>query len=187
MKVGIFEVCRSPEVIKVTEPLILSRFFTKEGIDFEVYSNDSIWSPAVIISKDFLKRCLKEPDMTIVHLAMHGNRYGFVLKWSKAQDIGARIPEDNLTASDILQMAEWRGKLIVSGGCETSGMASYFLQAGATAVIAPKYPINWPNLGRFFCEFYQALFLGQRMERALETAISTFPEYDCYEIYQTPS
>jgi len=183
MKVAIFEVCRSPDVVKVTEPVILSRFFKAEGIDFQIHSNDAIWPSSTIISLDYLRKCLQEQDITIVHLAMHGNKYGFVLKWSSEQDIGRRTPEDNLLASDIVRMKGWQGKLVVSGACETAGMAAYFLQAGALAVVAPKYPISWTNLAQFFCEFYRGLFFGKQAEQALKIATAKFPEYACYDIY----
>jgi hypothetical protein len=36
MKIIIFEVCRSPEIKKETEALILSKLFKQENIDYEL-------------------------------------------------------------------------------------------------------------------------------------------------------
>lgn len=55
MKVTIFEVCRSPEIKKVTEPVVLSRFFAQKGIAYEVHSNDGIWPKPITVSKNFLE------------------------------------------------------------------------------------------------------------------------------------
>lgn len=97
--------------------------------------------------------------------------------------VGRRTPEDRLMAVDILRMSEWRGKLVVSGACSSATLAHYFLDAGATGVIAPTVSIDWPNLGQFFTAFYKALFLGKGPKAALGYAISEHPEYSCYQIY----
>jgi len=63
MKVAIFEVCRSPEIKKKTESLILSHFFTKQAIDYKLYSNDGIWQEKTIIDKDSFRLYLKKQDL----------------------------------------------------------------------------------------------------------------------------
>ncbi|NEQ22029.1 MAG: CHAT domain-containing protein [Microcoleus sp. SIO2G3] len=187
MKVIIFEICRSPEIQKETEALILSNFFTQQGIDYKVYSNDAIWSERTVLDKDFMGRCLRNHDVGIVHLAMHGNNNGFVLRWSDAENIRYRVAEDLLTSFEIGMMSGWKGKMLVSGACSSAKLASSFLEAGATDVIAPETPIPWRNLGSFFKLFYQALFLGQNAISALALAISQFPEFKSYQVYSTNS
>jgi hypothetical protein len=184
MKVTIFEVCRSPEIKKITEPVVLSEFFAANGIDYEVYSNDGIWPHPVTISKNFIEACLKQSEPEIIHLAMHGDDYSFILKWSRAEQIKSRVPEAILTGPEIQRMREWREKLIVSGACNSSKLAPFFLEAGARAVIAPEFPVSWANLGQFFCVFYEALFSGEKIEEALKLALSRFPEYWCYQIHR---
>jgi len=183
MKVVILESCRSPEIKKETEALILSNFFTQHGIDYELYSNDGRWHERVIVDKDLLKYCLKKVDVGIVHLAMHGSYDGFVLKWSGDETTSKRVPQELLTNSDIRAISEWRGKLVVSGACCSAGLASSFLDAGATGVVAPKNLIPWTNLGKFFSFFYKALFLGQNASEALSVAISQLPEFKNYHLY----
>jgi hypothetical protein len=183
MKVVIFEVCRSPEIRKDREALILSNFFIEQSIDYEVYSNDGIWLDRKVLNKELLVHYLKHSGAGIVHLAMHGNDDGLVLKWSESENIRNRVVEDLLTSFDIKTTCEWRGKLVVSGACSSAKLAKFFLDAGATGVIAPETPIPWLNLGRFFQIFYKALFTGQQPREALALAISQFPEYKSYQLY----
>ncbi len=160
MKVIILESCRRPEIKKETQALLLSNFFTQQGIDYELYSNDGIWQERVIVDQDLLKCCLKKLDIGIVHLAMHGSYDGFVLRWSSNETISKRVAQELLTNSDIKAISEWHGKLVVSGACCFAGLASSFLDGGATGVVAPENLIPWTNLGKFFSLFYKALFLG---------------------------
>jgi hypothetical protein len=183
MKVVILEVCRSPEIKKQTEALILSRFFTEQQIEYDLYSNDTIWPERTEINKYFIEQCLNEPDIGVVHLAMHGDARSFVLKWSHAEEIGRRVPEDLLTGPDIMAIPDWSGKLVVSGACSSATLAHYFLHAGAAAVIAPTIPIDWTKLGAFFSIFYTTLFEGQKARIALDRAIAQFPEFRSYRIY----
>jgi hypothetical protein len=183
MKVLILEVCRSPEVKKETEAVILSRFFTGQNIAYELYSNDGIWPTRTEIDKAFIRVCLSQPEAKIVHLAMHGDDYSFILRWSKDENIRARIPEEIMTGPDILKMKEWQGKVIVSGACNSSHLARFFLDAGAKAIVAPEVPISWLNLGDFFSVFYQALFAGEAVETALQLAVIRFPEYRSYRVH----
>lgn len=167
MNVAIFEVCRSPEIKKETEAIIFSNFFNQQGINYEVYSNDGIWLEKTILNKEFMRQCLKKPDLNVVHLAMHGNDNSIVFKWSKAKNIKDWIVEDSLTSFDIRNMSEWHGKLVVSGACSLAKLANYFLEAGAKNVIAPENLIDWTNLGKFFKLFYMALNSGQSPMSAL--------------------
>ncbi len=186
MKVVIFEVCRSPEFKKETEALILSNFFREQNIDYEVYSNDGIWLDKTVLDQNLLRQVLKESGADIVHLAMHGNDMGLVLKWSESKDIRDRIAEDILTKFGIKEINEWHGKLLVSGACSSAKLAKSFLDVGATGVIAPETSIPWINLGRFFQIFYKALFSGQQANSALALAISKFPEFKSYQAYSLP-
>lgn len=182
IKVVIFEVCRSPEIRKKTEALILSQMFSRQGIDYELYSNDGIWPNKTIIDKDLIKCTLANPNVKIVHLALHGDDNGLVLKWSNAKRIRDRMPEDRLTAKEIKTSIEWKKKLIVSGACGSAILARFFLHAGAEAVIAPVIPIAWTNLAEFFGVFYTALFSGHDVAQALDVAITQFPEFRSYRV-----
>lgn len=184
MKIVIFEVCRSPEIEKITEPVVLSRFFQQKKIDYQLYSNDQRWSAPITISQELIKSCLTEASFDFVHLAMHGDNYSLILKWSTDRDVRLRVAEDSLSGLEIIKMAEWQDKIIVSGACNSSHLAPFFLKAGAKAVIAPPVPVNWPNLGQFFCLFYEGVVQGQTLETALQVAITAFPEYACYKIHQ---
>lgn len=183
MKVIILEVCRSPEIRKETEAVILSRLFTERNIDYELYSNDKVWPNQTQIDKEFIQRCLKKPENKVIHLAMHGDDYSFILRWSKDENFRARKPEETLTGSDIRQMTEWQGKLVVSGACNSSHLAKFFLEAGAKAIVAPEVPISWLNLGNFFSVFYQALFAGEEVTAALQLAVTQYPEYKNYKVH----
>ena len=183
MKVAIFEVCRSPEIKKETEALILSKFFKQENIDYEVYSNDGIWFKRTVLDKNLLRQCLKQSNPGIIHLAMHGDEQGLILKWSNSEDIRNRVVEDLLTSLDIKTISEWHDKLLVSGACSSAKLARFFLDAGVTGVIAPLTPISWLNLGRFFQVFYKALFSSQPPRSALALAITQFPEFKSYQVY----
>lgn len=112
MKVVIFEVCRSPEIKNETEALILSNFFKQESIDYEVYSTDGIWLNRKVLDKDLIRQYLKQSAPEIVHLAMHGDNNGLILKWSNEQDIKYRVAEDVLTSFDIKRITELHGKLL---------------------------------------------------------------------------
>ena len=182
MKILILEACRSPEIRKKTEGLILSCFFTEQGIDYELYSNDGIWSEKVL-NKQMIEQCLKKPGIEIVHLAMHGNDDSFVLRWSKTENISSRFPVELLTDSDIRTINQWQGKLVVSGACNSSKLASSFLASGVKGFIAPSKPVPWANLGSFFQLFYQALFSSQEAITALDLALSDFPEFESYRLY----
>ncbi len=185
MKVVIFEVCRSPEIKKETESLILSSFFRQKNIDHEVCSNDGILLNRKVLDKDLIRQYLKQSDAEIVHLAMHGDNKGLVLKWSNAQEIKERVPEDVLMSFDIKIASEWQGKVVVSGACSSAQLAGFFLEAGVTSVIAPSNPISWLNLGKFFQVFYKALFSSQPTRSALALAIAQFPEFKSYQVYST--
>ncbi len=184
MKIILFEVCRTPEIPKPTEIVVLSRFFTEHNINFERHSNDQIWPNPTPIDKTFIQTCLRESDANIVHLALHGNDYGLILKWSGNSYGGKRVPEEMLMAGDIVQMEAWRGKIIVSGACSSAKLARYFLHAGAVAVIAPEYEINWLNLGDFFSVLYGHILARQGLKSALDLAIVEYSEYGCYQIYR---
>jgi hypothetical protein len=99
MKVTILEVCRSPEIKKVTEPVVLSQFFAEMGIAYEIYSNDRIWPNLVTISKNFIEESLRKSEPEIIHLTMHGDDYSFILKWSGDENFRARVPQG---ASEII-------------------------------------------------------------------------------------
>lgn len=183
MKVVIFEVCRRPEIKKETEALILSNFFKRESLDYEVYSNDGIWSNRKVLDKNLIRQYLKQSNAEIIHLAMHGDNKGLILKWSNAQELKERVPEEVLTSFDIETTSDWQGKVVVSGACSSAPLAKFFLQAGAISVIAPSTPISWLNLGKFFQVFYKALFSSQPTKLALALAIATFPEFKSYQVY----
>lgn len=183
MTILILEVCRSPEIKKQTEAIILERYFSQKGINFEVYSNDEIWQPKTILTKKNLRKLLKKPNIKIIHLAMHGDASGLCLRWSTEELIRKRFPEEILTCSEITLMKEWQGKIIVSGACYSSTIANAFLEAGASCIIAPRTAIPWKNLGSFFSVFYEKLFEGNTIKFALESAIVQFPEYQSYRAY----
>jgi hypothetical protein len=183
MKVIVFEVCRSPEIAKMTEAFILSKIFSQKGIDYEIYSNDGIWLSKTIIDKYFIKSCLANYDIKIAHLALHGDNSGLILKWSSTKRIKDRIPVLRLTGNDIKAIKEWNKKLIVSGACSSAKFAKYFLYAGAEAVIAPSTPIDWTNLADFFGLFYAMLFSGQKASQCLDTAIIKYPEFESFNLF----
>ncbi|HBE20027.1 MAG TPA: hypothetical protein DEG17_21300 [Cyanobacteria bacterium UBA11149] len=183
MKVAIFEVCRTPEIKKKTEAVILTNFFSKHNIEYELYSNDYIWENTTIIDKNFIELSLQKSDASIVHLALHGNDNSLILKWCNKEQIIKRIPEDILSNIDIKLMNGWRDKLIVSGACYSAQLADSFLEAGAMAVIAPKTAIPWTNLGKFFSIFYKSFLLDQNLIVALDLAKAHFPEFNSYYLY----
>ncbi len=183
MKVLIIEVCRSPETIKITAPMMLMHFFIERGVDHELISNDGIWSERTVLNKELFKKLLIETECEIIHLAMHGDANGLVLKWSEDVFIENRVADDLLLAPEIEKMNGLKGKLIVSVACATARLAPAFLKAGSRGVIAPENVIIWTNLGLFFRYFYGNLLSGQDIEIALSSAKLEFPELESYRFF----
>lgn len=185
MKVLILEACRSPEINKgLTEPSVLSQFFKSNDIDYELYSNDGIWTKRVHLDETLIRNCLKDPSIEIVHLAVHGESQGLILKWSDAPYIGNRVPLSFLSGSAIRSIEEFQGKLIVSGACSSAQFANDFLAAGARAVVAPVAEIPWSEIGLFFKSFYLSYCLSASAQDALSKAVKDFPQYGCYRIFE---
>jgi hypothetical protein len=185
MKVLILEACRSPEIDKgLTEPLILSKLFTNNNIEYELYSNDGIWTNQVQIDEALIRNRLKESSINIVHFAVHGGVQGLILKWSNDAYVGHRVPVSFLTGSGIRLIEEFQGKLIVSGACASAQFADDFLAAGADAVVAPLTEISWSKLGLFFKIFYLSYRSSKSVKDALNKAVEEFPQYNCYHVFQ---
>jgi hypothetical protein len=185
MKVLILEACRSPEVDKgLTEPLVLSQLFSNSGIEYELYSNDGIWTNQVQIDEVLIRNCLQASSIDVVHFAVHGTAQGLILKWSDAPSIKERMPLSFLTGSQIRLMQELQGKLIVSGACASAQFADDFLAAGAKAVVAPLTDVLWSKIGLFFKAFYLSYRLSESAQDALNEAVVEFPQYGCYRVFE---
>ena len=188
MNVALFEVCRSPQVVKpCTEAIILSRLFERLGIDYELWSNDGIWPNQIEIDSILISESLAYTVFDIVHLAVHGEPNGLILRWSTDDAIEERRPEEWLSGEDIRQMSCWDGKVIVSGACSSSILAADFLDAGASAVVAPPMDVSWPGLGAFFEVFYRCLHQTLDVANALEAATREYPAYRGYRCFQVPA
>ena len=185
MKVLILEACRSPEVKKgLTESLALSQIFRDNGIEYELYSNDCIWENRVNLDESLIRNRLKQNSIDIVHLALHGSDRGLILKWSNSSDIRERVPLSILSSSDIREIEEFRGTLVVSGACASAQFANDFLAAGARAVVAPLVEIPWLKLGLFFRSFYLSYRRSRSAKDSLYKAIEDFPLYSCYHFFE---
>jgi hypothetical protein len=183
VKVTIFKACRSPETVKQdTEGIVLSKVFAEEKLDFTLFSNDEIWPEHCVITKSLIEMEIKKPDVSVVHLAMHGLEDGLALRWSSGQDFTQKVIEDLLDFHEIQEMAGWQQKLIVSGACNSLHFADAFLQAGALAVVAPGAAIPWNELGAFFQVFYRKIFKGLSVKAALDSAKSQFPKYASFNL-----
>lgn len=188
MKVAILEICRRPEVLKEnTEAKILSTCFQQLSIDFDLYSNDDFWADrpkaGTIVDRDVIAATLIDPEIDVVHFAVHGGPTGLVLKWSGP--IGQREVIDTLNGSEIRQMCVSHDKLIVSGACESSNLANDFISAGAKAYVSPKKEIPWIHLGLMFKIFYSSLQSGATIEDALAQAVANHKELESYEVYSS--
>jgi hypothetical protein len=188
MKVVLFEVCRSPEVFKPnTEAIVLSKCFTSLGIEFELYTNDGFWADrpkaGSTIDGALIRKCLDDPNLNVIHFAVHGCPTGLVLKWDGDGPIDQRVAADVLTGAQIREMKGFRNRLVVSGACESAILAKDFLAAGATAFVAPDFPPQWEDLGVFFQSFYGSLKEGSQVERALSSAVSDYPKLARYRVY----
>ena len=168
----------------LTEPRVLSRIFKNHDIAYELVSNDSIWTDRAEISKELLAGRLRATPVDVIHLAVHGAHDGLVLKWSKHHLVGARVPINTLTSSDIRSIPELEGKLVVSGACSSARFAADFLSAGAKAVVAPLSDIPWIGLGPFFQSFYLCYRSLNNARVAVDRAIGDFPEYRSYRVFQ---
>ena len=183
-KIVLLEICRTPEdTEKQTETRILHRCFTDMGIEHQVYSNDSIWPDPIQLDKHTVSRLLDDTNIRIVHLAVHGNDQGLVIRWSSHERIEDRVPEITMSATEILTMPAWAGKLVVSGACASATLADVFRQAGAAAMVAPTAEVSSYNLGWFFEIFYKGLLSGHRVKQALDSAVAIYPQYSCYRVY----
>ena len=184
VKILILESCRSPEIQKPdTEPIILSKVFEAEGINYELYSNDYIWQTRIKLDQKKINTKLLEFNPGIVHLAVHGCSRGLVLTWSNEPDIGNRKAIDILTPQKIRLMTAFQGRLIASGACESAQLADDFKFAGAKAVVAPSAPVPWARIGLFFQQFYKSYFKSQNVQYSLTVAIKEYPEYNSYQVY----
>jgi hypothetical protein len=186
MKVALFEVCRRPEVSKPdTEAMVLTKCFANLGVDFKLYTNDGVWADrpkaGSAVDREIIRKCLDDPSVDIVHFAVHGGPTGLVLKWGGP--IANRVPADVLTGAEIRGMREFRNRRIVSGACDSAGLADDFLAAGATACVAPDFQIPWKNLGILFQSFYASLKSGSTVEAALSSAVSGHPDLASYRVY----
>lgn len=183
MKVAIFEVCRNPEIEKQTETLLLSQAFDRLGIDCDVYSNDGIWRQRTFLNRSLLQNCLAKPGLRVVHLALHGDSKGLVMRWSKAEKIRDRRPQEILSPADIEAMTEWRDKLIVSGASRTTALTDSFLAAGAAAVLCPEHPISYQHFLPFSEVFYGKLAARQPLRPALDASLSQFPDLKSFRLF----
>ena len=189
MRVAIFEVCRRPEIPKAnTEAVVLSRCFERSGVAYDLHSNDGIWqnhaSAVACVDRAHIRRALRDPAVTAVHFATHGNDAGLVLHWDGP--LNERVASDTLTGSEIRTTDGFRGRLVVSGACGSAHLASDFLAAGATAFVAPDVAIPWKNLGLLFESFYTSLRDGMNAEDALTSAVSGRDELASYRVYTNP-
>lgn len=182
MNVAIFEVCRNPEIRKQTETLLLSQAFERLGIPCQVYSNDGIWQRRTFLNRSLLQKSLTEDTVDVVHLALHGDREGLVLGWSKAEKIRDRRPQTRLSPNDIEIMTQWRGKLIVSGAASVYPLAESFLNAGASGVVVPERSISYQNLIPFLEGFYGKIAARQSPQTALDSAIRQFPDLQSFRL-----
>jgi hypothetical protein len=107
-----------------------------------------------------------------------------VLRWSRAPSVGARVPVELLTASDIRSMAGLGGRLVVSGACSSARLAEDFLAAGATAFVAPLTDVPWARIGPFFKSFYLTYRSSTEPRSAIEAATREFPEYRSYRVFE---
>ncbi len=187
MNVAIFEVCRNPEIRKQTETLMLSQAFERLGIPCQVYSNDGIWDRRTFLNRSLLQKCLGDESVDVVHLALHGDRDGLVLGWSKAEKIRDRRPQDRLSPQDITQMSQWRGKLVVSGAASVYPLADAFLNAGASGVVVPERSISYQHLVPFLEILYSKLANRQSPRNSLDSAIRQFPDLDSFRFLSSGS
>lgn len=182
MKVAIFEVCRNPEIEKQTETLMLSQAFDRLEIDCDVYSNDGIWRQRTFLNQSLLRNCLSSSGLNVVHLALHGDNKGLVMRWSKAEKIRDRRPQETLSRSNIESMDEWRGKLVVSGASSTTAIAEAFLAAGAVGVLCPEHPISYQNLIPFLEIVYGQLAQRATVRSALDAGLAKFPDLKSFRL-----
>lgn len=185
MRVALLEVCRRPEIAKVsTEGIVLSRAFEDIGIECELYSNDQYWSrrkkAGTIVSMELIAKLAEDPLIDVIHFAMHGNDRGLILSWSGPLD--DRAPGTTLGPRDITEGPRLGGKLIVSGACHSAHLADELIAAGAKAVVAPSIDVPWMNLGAFFKSFYARLFSGLEAAKSLELAKAPFAELTNYRL-----
>ena len=124
-------------------------------------------------------------SIDIVHFAVHGGAQGLILKWSNDSYVGHRVPIDFLSSSEIRAIEEFKGKLIVSGACESAQFADDFLAVSSEAVVAPLTEIPWAKMGLFFKTFYLSYRLSKSAQDALNQAIKEFPQYSCYRVFKS--
>lgn len=188
MKILLIEVCRSPEIDKSdTEAKLLSRQFDQCGLDYRIYSNDLMWMDPMAIDRSRIDDWLADWQPDIVHLATHGDSRGLVLQWSHEQLFRQRRPTNWLTGKDIRSMKGWVGRTVFSGACESGMLASDFLAAGATGVVAPTHMVPWAQLARFFGQVYAALLADPgSINAAVRDATNHYQGLSSYRVYSAP-
>ena len=186
MHIGIFEVCRSPEVPKWdTEGQVLRAGLQAAGLAHVLHSNDHCWRgvPGVRQRPGLAAICAAAGAQRFdaLHFATHGTEAGLVLAWRGAP--GQRVPHTVLTPALVRERLRLHGQLVVSGACQSAHLADDFLAAGAAAVVAPSVEVPWANLGAFFLAFYQGLAAGRTPRGALNAARRPYPELASYRCY----
>lgn len=139
----------------------------------------------VELSKSLMSELLRNPAISIVHLAVHGDTQGLILRWSKEPAIRDRVPIELLTPSDIRLMFGWNPKLVVSGACRSAELAPDFLKVGASAVVAPATEVPWSRIGLFFRSCYRSYRQSAVPESALAQALLEYPEHRSYSVFRS--
>jgi len=186
VKVLLVGVCRSPEYDKGdTEPVFLSRLFDRWGVQHAVYSNAGVWPEPVQVTPDRLGTWVAETDPDVVHLAMHGDPQGLVLRWSHEPETRQRRPTAWLTPKDIASMEGWSGRLVLSGACESGlVLSNALLCSGATRVVATLEDVPWARLAYFFGDLYERLLdHPASLNAAVRDAATRYPELSSYRVY----
>lgn len=186
MRIAIFEVCRSPEVVKWdTEGQVLRAGLQAAGLAQVLHSNDHCWRgvPGVRqrVGLAAICRAANGSRHDCLHFATHGTEAGLVLAWRGAP--GARVPRTVLTPSLVRERLRMDGQLVVSGACQSAHLADDFLAVGASAVVAPLVEVPWAHLGGFFLGFYLGLAAGRTPRSAMNTAKRPYPELASYRCF----
>jgi len=112
-------------------------------------------------------RAFEDSGVNVLHIAAHGvvsETQDFIARILLANDAGGRATTvteqdlpSHLAGKVVFLAACWTGSTQLALPDETAGFAPWLLQAGASAVIAPLWPIDDQAALQFTGTFYRAL------------------------------
>jgi hypothetical protein len=116
---------------------------------------------------------LRGRDSRAPHLVLccHGDEEGIILPELHPSVAAEERYVGHFGADAVRKEARLKGRVVLSTGCSTAGLAEAFLDAGASAYIAPTGdPYGAAPLAFLMAFYYRLLVVGEDLEAAVRAA-----------------